>query len=161
MAELDTDTELAVAMAGQWLADTSGVDFLRACHQLYPAAKRLLLITYGDVIGGTAALRAMALGQLDHYLNKPWGDPSWSCIPPSLSCSASGVAPRSRQALNQRCCGLSGRNGRPDRMSCGTLLQQHLMASTTSPAPRAVGCCSRSAYRPEIIRSCCSLTAGY
>jgi thioredoxin reductase (NADPH) len=81
LAELDTDTELAVAMAGQWLADTSGVDFLRACHQLYPAAKRLLLITYGDVIGGTAALRAMALGQLDHYLNKPWGDPELELYP--------------------------------------------------------------------------------
>jgi thioredoxin reductase (NADPH) len=37
LAELDADDDVAVAMAGQWLAETSGVDFLRACHQLYPA----------------------------------------------------------------------------------------------------------------------------
>ncbi|MET0417108.1 MAG: FAD-dependent oxidoreductase [Actinoplanes sp.] len=81
LAELDADDDVAVAMAGQWLAETSGVDFLRACHQLYPATKRLLLITYGDAAGGTAALRAMALGQLDHYLNKPWGDPELELYP--------------------------------------------------------------------------------
>jgi thioredoxin reductase (NADPH) len=81
LAELDADDDVAVAMAGQWLAETSGVDFLRACHQLYPAAKRLLLITYGDAAGGTAALHAMALGQLDHYLNKPWGDPELELYP--------------------------------------------------------------------------------
>lgn len=39
LAELDHDYEVALAMVGQWLPDTSGVDFLRACHQLCPAAK--------------------------------------------------------------------------------------------------------------------------
>jgi thioredoxin reductase (NADPH) len=62
-------------MAGQSLADTDGVDFLNTCHQLHPAAKRVLLITYGDIAAGRADVRAMALGHLDDYLNKPWGDP--------------------------------------------------------------------------------------
>ncbi|HVD19446.1 MAG TPA: FAD-dependent oxidoreductase [Propionibacteriaceae bacterium] len=75
LAQLEVDDQVAVAMAGQWLTDTTGVDFLNTCHQLHPAAKRLLLITYGDMAAGRAALRAMALGQLDHYLNKPLRDP--------------------------------------------------------------------------------------
>ena len=68
-------------IAGQWLIGTSGVDFLTACHQLHPAAKRLLLITYGDFLGGQAAVRAMALGQVDHYVNKPWGNPELELYP--------------------------------------------------------------------------------
>jgi thioredoxin reductase (NADPH) len=41
LAELDADDQVAVAVAGQWLTDTTGVDFLSACHELYPAAKRV------------------------------------------------------------------------------------------------------------------------
>src|SRR5262245_54771092 len=81
LAKLKADDKVAVAMAGQWLTDTTGVDFLTECHQLHPAAKRLLLITYGDFAAGQAALRAMALGQLDHYVNKPWGNPEVELYP--------------------------------------------------------------------------------
>ena len=81
LAELDVDDQVAVALAGQWLTDTTGVDFLSACHQLYPAAKRVLLITHGDYAGGTAAVRAISLGQLDQGLNKPWGDPELELYP--------------------------------------------------------------------------------
>jgi thioredoxin reductase (NADPH) len=80
-AELDVDDQVAVVIAGQWLAGTTGVDFLNACHQLHPSAKRLILIAYGDIVAGRAAVRAMALGQLDHYLNKPWGDPELELYP--------------------------------------------------------------------------------
>jgi hypothetical protein len=68
-------------MGGQSLADTTGVDFLNTCHQLHPAAKRLLLITYGDIATGRAGVRAMALGLLDDFLNKPWGDPELELYP--------------------------------------------------------------------------------
>jgi thioredoxin reductase (NADPH) len=80
-AELNVDDQVAVVIAGQWLAETTGVDFLNACHQLHPAAKRLILISYGDIVAGRAAVRAMALGQLDHYLNKPWGNPELELYP--------------------------------------------------------------------------------
>jgi thioredoxin reductase (NADPH) len=80
-AQLNVDDQVAVVIAGQWLAGTTGVDFLTACHQLHPTAKRLVLIAYGDVAAGRAAVRAMALGQLDHYLNKPWGDPEFELYP--------------------------------------------------------------------------------
>ena len=81
LAELDANDQVAVVIAGQWLTETTGVEFLSACHQLYPAAKRLLLVSYGDYVGGTAAVRAIALGQLDQVLNKPWGDPELELYP--------------------------------------------------------------------------------
>jgi thioredoxin reductase (NADPH) len=81
LVELDADDEVAVVIAGQWLSGTTGIDFLSGCHQLHPAAKRLLLITNGDFLGGQAAVRAMALGQLDDYVNKPWGNPELELYP--------------------------------------------------------------------------------
>jgi thioredoxin reductase (NADPH) len=80
-AELDVAGQVALIIAGQWLAGTTGVDFLIECHQLHPAAKRLILITYRDIAAGQAAVRGMALGQLDHYLNKPWVDPELDLYP--------------------------------------------------------------------------------
>jgi thioredoxin reductase (NADPH) len=81
LAQLDAGDQIAVVIAGQWLTDVSGIEFLSACHQLHPAAKRLLLITYGDFLGSRAAVRAMALGQVDHYVNKPWGNPEVDLYP--------------------------------------------------------------------------------
>jgi thioredoxin reductase (NADPH) len=80
-AELEVGDQVALVMAGGSLRDTTGVDFLNSCHQLHPAAKRLLLITYGDIGAGRAGVRAMALGLLDDYLNKPWGDPELELYP--------------------------------------------------------------------------------
>ena len=68
-------------MTTQWLTGTTGVDLLSVCHKRHPTAKRLLLITYGDFAAGKAAVQAMALGQVDHYLDKPWGDPELALYP--------------------------------------------------------------------------------
>jgi thioredoxin reductase (NADPH) len=57
------------------------VEFLRQAHELHPTAKRVLFITYGDAVGGTAGLQAMALGQIDYYLNAPWGPPELQLYP--------------------------------------------------------------------------------
>lgn len=80
-AKLDIGDQVALVIAGHSLTDTTGVDFLSTCHQLHPAAKRLLLITYGDIAVGRAGVRAMALGLLDDYLNKPWGNPELELYP--------------------------------------------------------------------------------
>jgi thioredoxin reductase (NADPH) len=87
--------EVALLLADQWLPGMTGVQFLSRAHQLYPAAKRVLLITYGDVAAGVAGLQAMALGQLDHWLNTPWGSPELQLYPAVGSCSASGPRPPS------------------------------------------------------------------
>lgn len=80
MAKLDADAEVAVAMAGQWLTNTTGVAFLGECHQSHPAAKRLLLITYGDFAAGQAALRGMALANLITTSISRGETPKVSCI---------------------------------------------------------------------------------
>jgi thioredoxin reductase (NADPH) len=73
--------QVALVLADQWLAGMTGVEFLCQAHELHPTAKRVLFITYGDAAGGTAGLQAMALGQLDHYLNAPWGPPELQLYP--------------------------------------------------------------------------------
>jgi thioredoxin reductase (NADPH) len=99
--ELDIGDQVALVMAGHSLTDTTGVDFLNACHQLHPAAKRLLLITYGDIAVGRAAVRAMALGLLDDALNKPGATRSSSSTQSFRSCSASEPGMQWPQARNR------------------------------------------------------------
>ena len=79
MVVVDPDhrEELATALllADQRLEEMAGVEFLRRAHELHPAARRVVLCAYGDVDSGFAALQAMSLGQLDHWLNTPFGPP--------------------------------------------------------------------------------------
>jgi thioredoxin reductase (NADPH) len=73
--------QVALVLADQWLAAMTGVEFLCQAHELHPTAKRVLFITYGDAAAVAAGLQAMALGQLDHYLNAPWGPPELHLYP--------------------------------------------------------------------------------
>jgi thioredoxin reductase (NADPH) len=73
--------QVALLLAGHWLASMTGVEFLCQAHELHPTARRMLLITYGDAVAGNAGMQAMALGQLDHYLNAPWGPPELHLYP--------------------------------------------------------------------------------
>ena len=73
--------QVALLLAGQWLEGMTGIEFLCRAHELHPAAKRVLLIPFGDVAAGVAGLQAMALGQLDHWLNTPWGAPELQLYP--------------------------------------------------------------------------------
>jgi thioredoxin reductase (NADPH) len=82
LRQLRQDGErVALVLADQWLAGMTGVEFLCQAHALHPTAKRVLFITYGDAAAGTAGLQAMALGQLDLYLNAPWGPPELQLYP--------------------------------------------------------------------------------
>jgi thioredoxin reductase (NADPH) len=75
------DEQVAVLLANQRLPGMTGVQFLSRAHAVHPAAKRVLLIPYGDVAAGVAGLQAMALGQLDHWLNTPVGPPELQLYP--------------------------------------------------------------------------------
>jgi thioredoxin reductase (NADPH) len=72
---------VAVVIAGQRLEDAPGIEFLCRVHELHPAAKRVLLIADGDAAAGMAGLRAMAAGQLDHWLEAPVGPPELQLYP--------------------------------------------------------------------------------
>jgi thioredoxin reductase (NADPH) len=72
---------VALVVADQWMPGKTGVAFLQEARQLCPAAKRMLLITYGDRTSSEPILQGMALGTLHHYFPKPWGSPEVQLYP--------------------------------------------------------------------------------
>jgi thioredoxin reductase (NADPH) len=65
--------EVALILADQWMPDIAGTEFLAQARQLFPAARRALLVEWGDRTIQEPVLRAMALGHIDYYVNKPEG----------------------------------------------------------------------------------------
>jgi thioredoxin reductase (NADPH) len=73
LARLQEEGEqVALLVAGQWLPQMTGIDFLGRAHLSHPAARRLLLFPYGDARALKVVARAMAAHDLDYYLAKPW-----------------------------------------------------------------------------------------
>ena len=74
----ETGEQVALVLVDHRLAETSGAELLALSHQLYPLAKRALLVPWGawrDRATAAAILRAVAQGQADSYLLKPWDSP--------------------------------------------------------------------------------------
>ena len=66
--------EVALVLADQRMPGMSGTDFLTRAGEIYPTAKRALLVAWGDRTAPGAILQAMSLGRIDYYVNKPWGE---------------------------------------------------------------------------------------
>ena len=62
-------------LADQWLPEATGTEFLARVRQLHPAARRVLLITWGDQASSEPILRATVLGDIDAYVVKPGTPP--------------------------------------------------------------------------------------
>lgn len=82
---LDTLKELklrgetvAVLIADYRMPQMSGIEFLEQAMDLYPAARRVLLTAYADT---HAAIDAINVVDLDHYLLKPWDPPQEKFYP--------------------------------------------------------------------------------
>src|SRR5829696_913843 len=74
----ETGEEVALVLADHRLAATSGAELLALSRQLHPLAKRALLVPWGawrDRATAATILRAVARGQADSYLLKPWDSP--------------------------------------------------------------------------------------
>ena len=56
----------------------SGIDFLEEAMDIYPLARRVLLTAYADT---HAAIEAINVVDLDHYLLKPWDPPEEKLYP--------------------------------------------------------------------------------
>ena len=56
----------------------SGIEFLEEAMDLYPLARRVLLTAYADT---HAAIDAINVVDLDHYLLKPWDPPEEKLYP--------------------------------------------------------------------------------
>src|SRR6058998_274636 len=60
---------VAVMLADYRMPEMSGIEFLEAAMDLFPRARRALLTAYADT---DAAIAAINLVDVDHYLLKPW-----------------------------------------------------------------------------------------
>src|ERR687897_1842736 len=63
--------EVALILADQWMPDITGVEFLARAGRLFPTSKRAVLVEWGDRTAQEPVLRAMTLGHIDYYVNKP------------------------------------------------------------------------------------------
>jgi len=71
----DEAAEVALVIADLWLPTMGGVEFLAQARERYPGAQCVLLTTIGDDASAQPLHRALALGQVDHFVEKPWRSP--------------------------------------------------------------------------------------
>lgn len=69
---------VAVFVADYRMPQMSGIEFLEAAMDVFPAARRVLLTAYADT---HAAIDAINVVDLDHYLLKPWDPPQEKLYP--------------------------------------------------------------------------------
>jgi thioredoxin reductase (NADPH) len=69
---------LAMVISDQRMPGLQGTDVLAQSRDTYPLARRVLLTAYSDI---DAAVKAINVAHLDHYLSKPW-DPPEECLFP-------------------------------------------------------------------------------
>ena len=70
--------QVAVLLADYRMPQMNGIQFLEAAMDLFPAARRVLLTAYADT---EAAIDAINLVDVDHYLLKPWHPPEEKLYP--------------------------------------------------------------------------------
>jgi len=70
--------EVAAILADYRMPQMNGVEFLEAAMDMYPFARRVLLTAYADT---DAAIQAINVVDLDHYLLKPWDPPEEKFYP--------------------------------------------------------------------------------
>src|ERR1700733_4440987 len=69
---------VAAILADYRMPGLSGIEFLEQARDLYPEARRVLLTAYADT---HAAIDAINVVDLDHYLLKPWDPPEEKLYP--------------------------------------------------------------------------------
>ncbi|GAA3712654.1 FAD-dependent oxidoreductase [Streptomyces tremellae] len=70
--------QLAVMLADYRMPQMNGIEFLEQAMDLFPLARRVLLTAYADT---DAAIDAINVVDLDHYLLKPWNPPEEHLYP--------------------------------------------------------------------------------
>jgi len=69
---------LAIVISDQRMPGLQGTDVLGQSQDIYPLARRVLLTAYSDI---DAAIKAINVAHLDHYLSKPWDPPEETLYP--------------------------------------------------------------------------------
>jgi thioredoxin reductase (NADPH) len=70
--------QVAVILADYRMPGLNGIEFLERAMDIYPFARRVLLTAYADT---NAAIDAINLVDVDHYLLKPWDPPEEKLYP--------------------------------------------------------------------------------
>jgi len=70
--------QVAVLLADYRMPGLNGIEFLERAMDVYPYARRVLLTAYADT---SAAIDAINLVDVDHYLLKPWDPPEEKLYP--------------------------------------------------------------------------------
>ncbi len=70
--------EVAILLADYRMPGMNGIEFLEQAMDLFPTARRVLLTAYADT---SAAIDAINVIDLDHYLLKPWDPPEEKLYP--------------------------------------------------------------------------------
>src|ERR1700678_3852082 len=69
---------VALLLADYRMPQMNGIEFLEEAMDIYPVARRVLLTAYADT---SAAIDAINIVDLDHYLLKPWDPPEEKLYP--------------------------------------------------------------------------------
>jgi len=68
---------VAVILADYRMPELNGIEFLERAMDIYPGARRALLTAYADT---GAAIDAINVVDVDHYLLKPWDPPEEKAV---------------------------------------------------------------------------------
>ena len=72
------DEQVAVLLADYRMPQMNGIEFLEQAMDIFPYARRVLLTAYADT---NAAIDAINIADVDHYLLKPWDPPEEKLYP--------------------------------------------------------------------------------
>jgi thioredoxin reductase (NADPH) len=72
------DEQVAVLLADYRMPHMNGIEFLEQAMDIFPYARRVLLTAYADT---NAAIDAINVVDVDHYLLKPWDPPEEKLYP--------------------------------------------------------------------------------
>ena len=106
---------VAVILADYRMPQMNGIEFLERAMDVYPGARRVLLTAYADT---GAAIDAINVVDLDHYLLKPWDPPEEKLYPVvDALLETRGWPPITGRSRRLRSSGTAGRRARPRSVS--------------------------------------------
>ena len=88
--------QVAVLLADYRMPQMNGIQFLEQAMDLFPRARRVLLTAYADT---DAAIDAINVVDLDHYLLKPWDPPEEKLYPVVDDAAGRLAAPADRRPV--------------------------------------------------------------
>ncbi|WP_425540859.1 response regulator [Streptomyces coeruleorubidus] len=127
---------VAVILADYRMPQMNGIEFLEQALDVYPGARRVLLTAYADT---NAAIDAINVVDLDHYLLKPWDPPEEKLYPVLDDLLRAWRAGDHRPVPSRRSSGTAGR--RAPRTSGSSWPATRCRTAGTPPTSRRDGGC--------------------